>query len=607
MKSIRLSLVVYFLVLLAVALFAVSAFADRATRASLEKEKAVARELLEARQKERHNALTDQLDQALLAQARTLANEFRSQSRNQWQRIRLQILGLLTVGHNPNGWLMVPQWVAQGAPTRLYFALSHLAAPEIHFVEELLPLMADGGPTEYFQINSFNSEGGSTVWRSRSLGEHTLPFDAKAFAGHQAYDWMYDWRFDDVEVAPGHTVRRVILKLPYGYRPRPSGGASSRRSQTASDEAPKPPPGRVPPPPDRRPDNRSPVTYYQYACDTTQRDAALAALQTELDGLMLQQEEESEAILAALRDRLLWISLATFAACVVGGFWFVHHGLSPLRRLSDAVSRVSEKDFRLQFDETELPRELRPISQRLTQTLELLHRAFAREKQAAADISHELRTPLAALLTTTEVALRKPREPEEYRELLQDCRTTCQEMSRLVERLLALARLDAGVDTLRWQEVDVAGLAEQCAALVRPLAEARGLRLQVHRNGPACLTVDADKLREVLNNLLHNAIEYNRPDGSVEVAVERQNGRLQIEVRDTGIGITPEARRHIFERFYRADPARQADDLHAGLGLAIVKGYVDLMGGTIAVDSTGGQGSTFCVRLPVRAAAGSGQ
>src|SRR5260370_41687016 len=106
-------------------------------------------------------------------------------------------------------------------------------------------------------------------------------------------------------------------------------------------------------------------------------------------------------------------------------------------------------------------------------TVGLLKRNFAREKQAAADISHELRTPLAALLTTLEVALRKPRSAEEYREVLEDARASGQHMYGLVERLLTLARLDAGADHLRPREADVKALAEQRASLVRPLAEAR--------------------------------------------------------------------------------------------------------------------------------------
>jgi signal transduction histidine kinase len=153
-------------------------------------------------------------------------------------------------------------------------------------------------------------------------------------------------------------------------------------------------------------------------------------------------------------------------------------------------------------------------------------------------------------------------------------------------------------------------LARQCATVVRPLAEARGLKLSVEdlrspaqANGGdgACLVqIDPDKLREIVTNLLHNAIQYNRPGGSIDLRVARAKGALEVEVRDTGIGIAPEVREHIFERFYRADPSRNCDELHAGLGLAIVKEYIDLMGGSIGVESTEGQGSTFRVLLPAR-------
>src|SRR5262249_58240185 len=125
----------------------------------------------------------------------------------------------------------------------------------------------------------------------------------------------------------------------------------------------------------------------------------------------------------------------------------------------------SARDFRLEFDNKRTPHELTPIAERLAETLDQLKRAFAREKQAAADISHELRTPLAALLTTVDVALRKPRSSEVYREALEDCRSSGQTMNQLVERLLALARLDAGVDMLRPQAVDAAELPEQHPSL----------------------------------------------------------------------------------------------------------------------------------------------
>jgi signal transduction histidine kinase len=199
------------------------------------------------------------------------------------------------------------------------------------------------------------------------------------------------------------------------------------------------------------------------------------------------------------------------------------------------------------------------------------------------------------------MALRRPRSADEYQEVLRDCQASARHMCRAVERLLALARLDAGADTLRLQTVDAAALAEQCMSVVRPLAEARGVHLAVHVEGEQVpqLTTDPDKFSEVLTNLLHNAIQYNRSGGDIDVRLGRLNGHFELAVSDTGRGIKPEAKARLFERFWRADPSRGADGLHAGLGLAIVKGYIDLMGGTISVESTEGEGSTFRVQLPV--------
>jgi heavy metal sensor kinase len=404
-----------------------------------------------------------------------------------------------------------------------------------------------------------------------------------------------------VKLKNGRSVRRVTIRTQANWSRRgvvvnwPSQKDGGKKYPGAW-----PPPPPLPQPDEARPNDRNkPPVYLQFGIDTADRDKAIANLRDNLTSNIESLRDDLDEARAQLRSRLLLIGFGSFAALVVGGFFLVRLSLSPLNRLSDAVSQVSEKDFRLPIDEANLPRELKPIAGRLAQTLEQLKRAFGREKQAAADISHELRTPVAALLTRLDITLRKQRSAEEYREVLQDCRDSGQQIHHLVERLLALARLDAGADLLRPRDVDVNGLVDQCAALVRPLAEARGLHLNVHHNGPAVLHADPDKLREVLTNLLHNAIEYNKPDGTIEVKVERDNGHVAMQVSDTGIGIAPEARRHIFERFFRADPSRQADTPHAGLGLAIVKGYVDLMGGAIDVDSTVGGGSTFRVKLPV--------
>ena len=283
---------------------------------------------------------------------------------------------------------------------------------------------------------------------------------------------------------------------------------------------------------------------------------------------------------------------------LVGGPLLVGRGLRPVGKLSDAVSRVSEKDFKLPHDGSNLSVELVPIHARLTQTFDLLHRAFAREKQAVADISHELRTPIAALMATIDVALRKPRTPEQYRTALEECRLISKQLGQLVERIMTLASLDAGNDRTQISRVEAAELAAGCAAVIRPLAAANGIAVDLHAETPLELDTDPAKLREVLMNLLHNAVEYNRAEGVIELTVDQDGTNAIFEVRDTGIGIPPEVKGRVFERFYRADPSRHSTGVHAGLGLAIVKEYMERLNGTIAVESTPGVGSVFRVILP---------
>ena len=573
MRSIRLSLTVYFLGLLAVALAAASVFVYQTAQQTLLSEQKARRQLIETQYTERGKEEESRLDADLLAEAQTLARLAKFQF--DWGRLRhreLGALGVLSAAAGPNAYAAAPLWIVQGLHGPFSFELHRRGAGEITFDgTDVLEEVSD----KYFQIDS----AWGPSYRSQSMGDRSFPLGANAFVPDQGPPA----EFSDYDFGPETPVRRVVFKSFARIASPPKRGRDPHRP-----DRPGPPPGLQP---------RSPICI-QCAASTRGRDAALAALKASRDGDLARLDADTTASLADLRNRLLLIGTAAFLAAVLGCYFMVWLGLSPLRRLSDAVSRVSEKDFRLPLDQRRLPGELKPIAQRMVDTLEMLKRAFAREKQATADISHELRTPLAALLTTTEIALRKPRSAAEYQDMLRDCRLSAQQMTQAVERLLALARLDAGVDRLRPQAIDAAQLAEQCAAIVRPLAEARGLTLTVRCAGEAPVTADPDKLREVLTNLLHNAVEYNRPDGAIDVTVAREAGRLEVAVRDTGVGIGAEAKAHLFERFYRADPSRAGDGLHAGLGLAIVKGYVDLMRGAIEVESVEGRGSTFRVLLP---------
>lgn len=588
MKSIRLSLTVYFLGLLALVLGASSGLVYEIASQTLQDKQRTMTQLVNSQYAERCHGEEQRLDKLLESDAAGFVKEVRSQvDRGRYTSSTLNLLnevGLLASQATPNP-AALPLWLSAALPTpprapgppprspapfdlyrRYHESLFRRPPPSLQFNGDELFHDSEPHVAEYYQIHAPWS-----TYRSHSLASNNqwLPLDPAKFDKEQAEGSVWD----DVPLDGDITLRRVVRKAPLSrFVGGPRGGPN-------------------------------PTLYIQCAYNLTTREAKLHEFATLRDEQLAAIQWETEESLHTLRARLLMMSAATFVATVVGAWLLIWLGLRPLRRLSDAVSRVSEKDFRLQFNTRRLPVELQPIVERLTNTLAQLKRAFAREKQATADISHELRTPLAALLTTTELALRKSRTAAEYREMLEDCRLSGQQMNRAVERLLALARLDAGVDTMRPERVDVARLAEQCAALVRPLAEARGLQLRVHGGDGAQLLADPDKLREVITNLLHNAIEYNRPQGTIDISVARENGHLHVEVRDTGIGIKPEAKEHIFERFYRADSSRGGEDgLHAGLGLAIVKGYVDLMGGTIHVDSAEGQGSTFHLELPVERA-----
>jgi signal transduction histidine kinase len=606
MRSIRLSLMVYFLGLLCVALTVASLLLHNTAQRTLRAKEQATEALIEARYEERAREARQRFDERLLAQAKSLAGRTRPSYR--WDRIhnysfhyagtaaltasltnpgsRLAALAnALQAAHfrpPPKGGKRSLGWV-QTTPVQLQIWRHNLidlklVKPDVILDDET------GWPRIHSRIET-NGWGEPFFPGEERLG---LPQES-GFAPAARLTWMLDdWRSPQ-----GVPVRRVRFRSLITLDSRPTGAKES-----AFRPSYWPSPASI---------------IIQCAADLRELDAVLDQLAQQREQELAAMRDETEAALAQHRRWLLWICGFTFGATALGSLLLVWLGLAPLSRLSEAVSNVSPRNFRLGIDNDRLPHELRPIAERLSTTLELLQRAFAREKQATADISHELRTPLAALITTIDLALRKQRTPEQYREMLADCRLSASQMHQIVERLLTLARLDAGVDRLRAQPVDVMELAQQCASVVRPLAEARGLSLAVvDRCSEALLAesdplmTDPDKLREVLTNLLHNAIQYNRPQGRIDVTVVRDNGQVKVEVSDTGIGISAEARALIFERFYRADPSRNADDLHAGLGLAIVKEYVELMGGRIIVESQEGQGSTFRVELPVHGPAQAG-
>ncbi len=453
MKSIRGTLLTYFFFVVVATLGAVSVLAYENTYAILRGWESTRADLLQRQYAENCKNECDKLDSALATNVRALASVARLQT--QWSQPYRPVAALLGNFIDPVSRSFAPVLVSTtlwsaGPNSPLYWQMrlggEMLQQPGFdeerlrHFIEVAGEHNELGRVKEYFQINRRNM-----TWRSPSLADNSLPYSADQVVAMLPYDSIKD----EFELRPGVPVRRLAIKTPMtrlgpgaarnGVRPRNDAFRRVAR-RTAAREAAQPGAG-----------NLAHAEYFRavLAAETGERDAAMAALKKSLKEDLSNLQVESQATLVSLRTKLLLINLATTAATALGCIWLVQLGLVPLRRLSEAVSKVSPNDLRLPYEEKNLPRELQPIVDRLNVTFDELRRAFAREKQAAADISHELRTPLAALKTTVEVALKKNRSPEEYREVLQDCLNAGQQMNQLVERLLTLARLDAGVDILR--------------------------------------------------------------------------------------------------------------------------------------------------------------
>ena len=305
---------------------------------------------------------------------------------------------------------------------------------------------------------------------------------------------------------------------------------------------------------------------------------------------------------AAIRRFGVWLVLAgaVVLAVGVGGGWILTtRALQPIHDISAAAKRISEGNLAERITTGDSSSELGRLGAVLNSTFARLDAAFSQQRQFTADASHELRTPIAVLIAETQATLSRERSREDYRETVQECLATAQEMRRLTDSLLELARFDAGQEPLTREVVDLRLLVEGRIQSIRPLAEARGLRLELDCDEEAIsVNGNQDRLGQVMTNLLSNAVNYNRAEGWIRVTIRREGRGVAVAVADSGIGIRTEELPRVFERFYRADKARGRSMGCSGLGLAICKAIVDSHGGRIAVESREGEGTTFAVWLP---------
>jgi heavy metal sensor kinase len=311
-----------------------------------------------------------------------------------------------------------------------------------------------------------------------------------------------------------------------------------------------------------------------------------------------------EAVLDRLLD-LLALLLPVLIVCAAGGgYWLVSWALRPVDRLSQTAEQMSLQNLTLRLPVLPSGDALERLSISFNTMLGRLRDSVQTSRRFLADASHELRTPLTVIKGELEELTRESRLTEgDLRERIGSVLEEVARLEHLVSGLLVLSRLDAGEAQGDWVDVDLAELALNTAEHMQLMAEDRDVEIDLAELRKTVIQGDRARLKQIIVNLLDNAIRFTRPGGTVALRTAADDTEGVLEVADTGVGIPPSAIPHVFDRFFRVDEARSREDGGAGLGLAIVKSICLAHGAEIEVHSQLGCGSCFRVTFPRRSLA----
>lgn len=307
-----------------------------------------------------------------------------------------------------------------------------------------------------------------------------------------------------------------------------------------------------------------------------------------------------QSVDATLRRVASLLATGTLLAVLIaglGGFALARAALRPIDEVTQTALRITRaEDLSRRLPEPPVQDEVGRLTATFNEMLARLDNLFRAQQHLVADVSHELRTPLTTIQGNLDLLRRGALEdPEARREAIRAIEAEVSAMSRLVADLLLLAQADAGVK-LEFRPVELDTLLLDVYRQAQTLSQ--GVKVRLGEEDQALVMGDPDRLRQLLLNLVDNALKYTPPGGEVTLSLQREPGWVCISVSDTGIGIPPEDLPHIFERFYRSDKARTRGRGGTGLGLAIAKWIAEAHNGRITVESAPNKGSTFTVWLP---------
>jgi heavy metal sensor kinase len=306
-----------------------------------------------------------------------------------------------------------------------------------------------------------------------------------------------------------------------------------------------------------------------------------------------------DAALARYRDLLLWRVPLALLAAVAALWWLSGFALSPLSRVALAAHEVNVQTLDRRLPARGVGDELDQVVDAFNGTLARLEHAVEEMRQFSAALAHELRTPLAALRGEIELSARTSGARHDERDRFASQMEEIDRLTRLIDHILTLARAESGQIRLTHAPVSLTDLASSLVAQLEPIAAAKSIDLRCEPSEAVVVHGDAGWLQRLLLNLIDNAVKFTREHGRIVVRVSQSGGHARIDVQDTGIGLSPADAQQVFERFFRADPARSSSTEGAGLGLNLVQWIAAEHHSTVTVQSRLGEGSTFTVTLPI--------
>jgi two-component system OmpR family sensor kinase len=455
-----------------------------------------------------------------------------------------------------------------------------------------------------------------TAWYAGLLAGTLLVFGASVYLGLERY---LDWTLQRSLAAEGRTIATQLLsQLPAkdtiwleteineAYAPEVNGLFIRVVHQNVGvvylSGAPKDgtfDPSRIPFPSDKERDGSRKLQF-----ESGNRLLINSMTLTTADGnrFIVESGAPYHQIEVVLHGLLLTFAIYmpfVVSLAVAGGYWLMRRSLQPVDEITKRAEGITSTNLSERLPLIRSGDELERLSMSLNRMIERLDNAFEHINRFSADASHELRTPLTILQLELEGIAQNHRKDASLGDQIGSALEETHRMSRIVESLLTISRLDAGEVKMDNSRLDLGELAASTASEMKLLAEEKSIGLQIHAETGVQIVGDRVRLQQVIVNLIDNSIKYTPVGGMIEVRVGREGDSAFLEVSDNGLGIPAYALPHVFERFYRADKARSRATGGAGLGLSIVKAICAAHNGEIKVSSREGRGSSFRVELPL--------